>query len=397
MTKIVLFVIAGIAALNLALLGGAVIVAALDRRRRKHDIRELDVLWDLSPRPSPTPDPLSAGRGSSVATRHREPVAAARFAAPSRSAKAWSGRKLAGVTAVAALALVGTASASPGAREAVASAFTTVTSELGLSSSEQIDPVVTEGTRASAPSVSQAVRGAPSSAGGSHAGSGGASNSSSSSSSSSGDAGGSTITDPGAPSTVATNVTLSPLSSSSVSVVWVDVRGETGYRVERSPDGSTGWAPVGQAAQNATGYVDSGLAPATTYFYRVIGTTAAGDAPTSDVVSVTTLEGLADPPVVTVVAVSSSQIDLGWVDVATETGYRIERSLDGATDWITVGSAGQDVTAYSDSNLASGMTYFYRVIATNAAGDSAPSNVVDETTTVDATTPPDPPSVVPVG
>jgi hypothetical protein len=154
---------------------------------------------------------------------------------------------------------------------------------------------------------------------------------------------------------------------------------------------------VAQAAQNATGYVDSGLAPATTYFYRVIGTTAAGDAPTSDVVSVTTLEGLADPPVVTVVAVSSSQIDLGWVDVATETGYRIERSLDGATDWITVGSAGQDVTAYSDSNLASGMTYFYRVIATNAAGDSAPSNVVDETTTVDATTPPDPPSVVPVG
>jgi titin len=396
-TRIVLFVIAGIAALNLALLGGAVIVAALDRRRRKRDIAELDVLWDLSPRPSPAPDPLSASRGSSVATRHREPVAAARFAAPSRSARAWSGRKLAGVTAVAALALVGTASASPGAREAVASAFTTVTSGLGLSSSEQIDPVVTEGTRASAPSVSQAVRGAPSSAGGSHAGSGGASNSSSSSSSSSGDAGGSTITDPGAPSTVATNVTLSPLSSSSVSVVWVDVRGETGYRVERSPDGSTGWAPVGQAAQNATGYVDSGLAPATTYFYRVIGTTAAGDAPTSDVVSVTTLEGLADPPVVSIVAVSSSQIDLGWADVATETGYRIERSIDGATDWITVGSAGQDVTAYSDSNLASGVTYHYRVIATNAAGDSAPSNVVDATTTVDATVPSDPPSVVPVG
>jgi titin len=81
------------------------------------------------------------------------------------------------------------------------------------------------------------------------------------------------------------------------------------------------------------------------------------------------------PTGLTAVAASSTQIDLSWSDVSTETGYRVERSLDGATDWITIATTGQDVTAQSDTGLSPGTTYYYRVFATNAGGDSPASDV----------------------
>jgi hypothetical protein len=55
--KVILLVIAGIVALNVALLAGAALVAVLDRRRRKRDIRDLEQIWQLSPR-----WPVAAGR-----------------------------------------------------------------------------------------------------------------------------------------------------------------------------------------------------------------------------------------------------------------------------------------------------------------------------------------------
>ena len=181
-----------------------------------------------------------------------------------------------------------------------------------------------------------------------------------------------------------------------MSLQWADVTGESGYRLERSGDGVSGWSPVAELAENTTAQLDTGLSANTTYYYRVIATTEGGDASISDVVSATTLIDPADPPVVVAVAVSATQIDLSWTDVGTETGYRIERSTDGVT-WSPIGSAGQDVTSYVDTGLAAGTAYSYRVIATNAAGDSAPSEVVTATTATDATVPSDPPTDTPAG
>ena len=45
-----------------------------------------------------------------------------------------------------------------------------------------------------------------------------------------------------------------------------------------------------------------------------------------------------------------------------------------------IGTTGMDVTAYTDSALLPETTYLYRVVATNAGGDSAPSAVVSVTT-----------------
>jgi lysophospholipase L1-like esterase len=87
----------------------------------------------------------------------------------------------------------------------------------------------------------------------------------------------------------------------------------------------------------------------------------------------------AAPATLTATAVSASQVDLSWSAVADATGYRVERSTDGAS-WASLAETAGGVTSHSDTGLASGTTYHYRVVATNAGGESPPSPVATATT-----------------
>lgn len=77
-------------------------------------------------------------------------------------------------------------------------------------------------------------------------------------------------------------------SATSIELEWSDVDGELGYRVERSLDGTSGWTGIGTTGQGLTSYTDTGLASATTYFYRVVAVTFDGESPASTVLSATT-------------------------------------------------------------------------------------------------------------
>jgi hypothetical protein len=73
--------------------------------------------------------------------------------------------------------------------------------------------------------------------------------------------------------------------------------------------------------------------------------------------------------------VSPSQITLGWTDQATnETGFQIERKTGAGGTYAQIATAAANATAYGDSGLAEGTTYFYRTRAVNSAGNSAYSN-----------------------
>ena len=188
-------------------------------------------------------------------------------------------------------------------------------------------------------------------------------------------------------------LTATPTSASTIELAWSNTAGESAYRVERSTNGGgAGWAPVTTIGQNVTGFTDSPLSAATTYFYRVIAIRDGVDSVPSAVASATTIvDPPATPALLTAQALSSSEIALSWGDVATETGYRIERSDDGGTGWTTIGTAGQDVTSFTDAGLNPGTGYAYRVIAINAGGESVPSTpAFTTTTTADAGTPVEP-------
>jgi arylsulfatase A-like enzyme len=86
------------------------------------------------------------------------------------------------------------------------------------------------------------------------------------------------------------------------------------------------------------------------------------------------------PTNLTATAVSSSQINLSWTDNSNnETGFKVERSKNGK-GFSQLATVGANVTTYSDTGLNRTTTYYYRVRAVNAGGNSAYSNIASATT-----------------
>ena len=86
------------------------------------------------------------------------------------------------------------------------------------------------------------------------------------------------------------------------------------------------------------------------------------------------------PSALTAAVNPATQINLAWQDNSNnEESFVIERSIDGV-NFAPVTSVGANVTTYSDSGLSNSTTYFYRVLAHNAAGYSGYSNTASATT-----------------
>ena len=86
------------------------------------------------------------------------------------------------------------------------------------------------------------------------------------------------------------------------------------------------------------------------------------------------------PTALSASALSSSQIELNWNDSsADESSFTIERSLD-STDWTPVNTLAADSQNYSDTHLAANTLFYYRVYASNGAGNSVLSNIASDST-----------------
>jgi titin len=149
-------------------------------------------------------------------------------------------------------------------------------------------------------------------------------------------------------------------SSSQIDLGWVSGTGISSYTVERSIDGSN-WQAV--ATTSGTSYNDTGLAPNTTYYYKIVASNGAFSPP----VSATTM---LQTPVVTAPEVSSSQINLSWNSVSGATFYRVYESRDNKS-WNYIGESWG--TTFPAEGLLPNTGYFFLVGADN------PSNFSDVT------------------
>ncbi|MFZ3136591.1 MAG: fibronectin type III domain-containing protein [Thermodesulfovibrionales bacterium] len=179
-----------------------------------------------------------------------------------------------------------------------------------------------------------------------------------------------------------TNFTINAVTTDQVVVSWIDnSTDETGFKIERKTGTGGTYSQIATVSANTTTYSDTGLTDNTTYYYKAKAFNAGGDSSYSNEVSATTITALpAAPTNLTANTVSASQINLNWADNATnETGFKIERKTGGGT-YAQIATVSANVTAYSDTGLASNTIYYYRVRANNTAGDSSYSNEVSATT-----------------
>src|SRR5262249_42747131 len=193
----------------------------------------------------------------------------------------------------------------------------------------------------------------------------------------------------GVPPATPTGLTATAVSSSQINLAWIDnATNETGYRVERSRDGAT-FASLATLGAHETAERSTGGAPSTTYFYRVRASNGSGDSAASNVANATTQVSSTPPAAptgLTATTVSSSQINLAWVDNATnETSYRVDRSTDGV-NFASIATLGANVTTYASTGLTAATTYAYRVVASNSAGTSGFSNIASATTSAATST-----------
>jgi YD repeat-containing protein len=180
-----------------------------------------------------------------------------------------------------------------------------------------------------------------------------------------------------------TNLTATAVSSSQINLSWTDnSTNETGFKIERKKESTGTYSEIKTLGANVTTYSDTGLTPDTTYYYKVRAYNAGGDSNYSNEANDTTsIIPPSVPSSLTATAVSSNQINLSWTDNSNnETGFKIERKIGASGTYSQVAIVGANIIAYSDTGLTSETTYYYRVKAYNAAGDSGYTNEVSATT-----------------
>jgi hypothetical protein len=93
-------------------------------------------------------------------------------------------------------------------------------------------------------------------------------------------------------------------------------------------------------------------------------------------------------------AVADDRIDLTWEDMSyAENGHAIEHCTgSGCTDFVEVARVAADAESYSNTGLAAGTTYRYRVRAFNDKGFSYYSYDPEATTSPVPPLPPPPPA-----
>ncbi len=165
-------------------------------------------------------------------------------------------------------------------------------------------------------------------------------------------------------------------TASAVQLTWTDhADNESGYVVERVVPGSQ-WITVAMLAADTTTWLDTGLQAAASYLYRVHAVNDGVASDLSNVIRAVTLPLPPAAPVLRAAAVFRSRLTLTWHDNSNnEAFFKVLRSRDGV-NWTVAAYAGADGRAVRLRRPPRGQRHYFAVVAVNAGGESAPSNVL---------------------
>ncbi|MBN1675341.1 MAG: fibronectin type III domain-containing protein, partial [Kiritimatiellae bacterium] len=190
------------------------------------------------------------------------------------------------------------------------------------------------------------------------------------------------------------NFSAAAASSTRIDLAWTDnSSNEENFKIKWGTSNASLLNDISVAA-NATSYSHTGLTPDTTYYYQIKAEHATlGDSAYTPVASARTSLSLpAAPSALTASAQSPASISIAWTDNSgNETGFKVDRRQSGTDPWVRIATPGANATRFTDTGLVESTQYYYKVKATNGAGDSGYSNIAADTTPA-APQPPDAPS-----
>lgn len=189
-----------------------------------------------------------------------------------------------------------------------------------------------------------------------------------------------------------------PASATSISLNWkANATNQVGYHLDRATDANFTNNAVSQTvASDLTAFTDSspGLAPGSTYYYRLRAFNSAGDSDNSNVAVATIPVAPARPSMQQITGLLPRQISMSWQDNAGHDadGYRILRSVNhGAFTQVAnlppTSRKAPSTYEWTDEGLTPGTYYEYHIIAYNVSGnnDFAGLNATTPTETLPAT------------
>jgi fibronectin type 3 domain-containing protein len=155
-----------------------------------------------------------------------------------------------------------------------------------------------------------------------------------------------------------------------VTLSWSPSENALSYTIQRSTDRSN-YSSIASGISSTT-YSDSAVAGGSTYYYRVFASNAYGDGNATFPVSATPSAPTVPASLsITSISSSSGQAIIGWSASAGASTYSILRSTSPGAESLIV--SGVTELSYIDTGLTNGATYYYKVVAINNVGQSAPS------------------------
>ncbi|KAA3599341.1 MAG: hypothetical protein DWQ06_10530 [Calditrichaeota bacterium] len=178
-----------------------------------------------------------------------------------------------------------------------------------------------------------------------------------------------------------TNLKLTQISDSEVRLSWNFVyegeyQGEfqkalQGFKIEKKTN-SGSFVEIASVDSDSTSFIDTGLSILDTCFYRVKAFTETNVSDFSTEKSIKT--NFLAPTDLVITLVSDSKVSLNWKDNTTfEDGFKVERK-EGSGDFTEIVVLPSDSTSFTDSELSTLQTYFYRVRAFTEVNISEFSN-----------------------